>query len=536
MFPHHPATSESGLMYAGIKEAFAPIAPIAILVVIFQFVTGFMKPAMFSYWIAGSLLAGVGLFLFLRGVQLCLSPMGELIGNRFIFMPNMTALVLIVFLIGTLACAADPSVAVLNANVKAATGEHAPAPLLFLLIVTSGIGVLLVAGMMRIVWNTSPAAMLGGLVGLVLILSCVAPKSFVPLALDSGGVATGPLTVPFFLAIGLGFVSNLAGRSASSDGFGLLGIVALGPILGVLLLGLAWGDADTTEPMTLTHVADNAAPAIADDAANHAVGENAKPAIRPGFLGLLRDFLNIGGTTATVLRGIVPLMIIGWFVGVRPSRVSSEYKIRLLKGTVWTLIGLILFLQAVEVGFQPIAEQLGNTLAGIRHGWALVPAGLLLGLAVGLAEPSVHVLGNQVEEVTDGAIPKRLLLILMAGGVALAAALGMTRLVCGFSVLWIVIPGYLLIIALSFLCSRTFASIAYDASTVVTGPMLVTFLLVVAMGAADALEGRDRMTHGFGFVAIVAMVPVLVVMTVGAFNKTREKLRAKKIETTSFSE
>ena len=512
-------------MYASIKEAFGPIAPIAILVVIFQFVIGFMEPGMFSYWITGVILAGIGLFLFLRGVQICLSPMGELIGNRFIFMPNMTVLIIAAFLIGALACAADPSVAVLNANVKAATGEHAPSPLLFLLIVTSGIGVLLVVGILRIVWNIHPATMLACLVGLVLLLSCFAPKSFVPLALDSGGVATGPLTVPFFLAIGLGFVSNLAGRSASSDGFGLLGIVAMGPVLGVLLLGLAWGDAGAAEPATIAHIAEIAAD---DTSVQIASVENVQPAIRPGFLKMLRDFSNIGVTTFTVLRGIVPLMIIGWFVGVRPSRVSSEYKIRLLKGTVWTLIGLIVFLQAVEVGFQPIAEQLGRALAGIWHGWALVPAGLLLGLAVGLAEPSVHVLSNQVEEVTDGAIPKRLLLTLMAGGVALAAALGMTRLVCGMSILWIVIPGYLTIIALSFLCSRTFASIAYDSSTVVTGPMLVTFLLVVAMGAADAIEGRDRMSHGFGFVAIVAMVPILVVMAMGAFTETREKIRAKK--------
>ncbi len=528
-------------MYDSIKEAFAPIAPVAILVVIFQLLTGFMEPGMFSHWIAGSILAGIGLFLFLRGVQICLNPMGELIGNRFIFMPNMTVLVIVVFLIGTLACAADPSVAVLNTNVKAATGEHAPSPLLFLLIVTSGIGVLLVAGIMRIVWNIHPAKMLACLVGLVLILSCVAPKSFVPLALDSGGVATGPLTVPFFLAIGLGFVSNLSGRSASSDGFGLLGIVAMGPILGVLLLGIAWGDGganvNAVEPLpAVAQVADAQIDGTLEKQAPEVKPADAKPAIRPGVWGLILDFLCMGGTAVTVLRGIVPLMVIGWFVGVRPSKVPSEYKTRLLKGTIWTVIGLILVLQAVEAGFQPVAEQLGKTLAGIWHGWALVPAALLLGLAVGLAEPSVHVLGNQVEDVTDGAIPKRLLLTLLASGVALAAALGMVRLVCGLSILWIVIPGYLLIIALSFFCSRTFASIAYDASTVVTGPMLVTFLLVVAMGAADALEERDRMGHGFGFVAIVAMVPILVVMAMGALTELREKLRTKRKNHSAISE
>jgi len=221
------------------------------------------------------------------------------------------------------------------------------------------------------------------------------------------------------------------------------------------------------------------------------------------------------------------LMIIGWFVGVVPSKVSSEYKNRLLKGAFWVLLGLILFLQAVNVGFQPIAQQLGEKLAGIWWGWALVPTGLMLGLSVGLAEPSVHVLCNQVEEVTDGAIPKRLLLALLAGGVAIAAAIGMAKLVLGLSILWIVIPGYLVMIALSCFCSKTFASIAYDASTVVTGPVLVAFLMIVVASAAESL-GRDPLTDGFGFVAIVAMVPVLIVMAVGAFTETREKLRAKK--------
>ena len=516
-------------MYAGLKEAFGPIAPVAILVVVLHWMTGFMEPGMMAYWIVGSLLAGAGLFLFLRGVELCLIPMGELIGNRFLFMPGMAVLCVVAFLIGALACAADPSVVVLNANIKAAMGGNSSSAAIWVfLLVISGIGTLLVVSILRIIWNIHPAQTLGGLVALVLVLSCFVPKTFVSLALDSGGVATGPLTVPFFLAVGLGFVSNMAGRSASTDGFGLLGIVTLGPILGVLLLGLVLGETPESAP-------DAAAQAVAVEPIEQALPDE-EPAARPGFWGVILAFVNMGNTTITVLRGLVPLMIIGWFVGVAPSKVSPEYKNRLLKGTIWTLLGLILFLQAVDVGFQPIAERLGFVLAGIWSGWALVPAGLLLGLSVGLAEPSVHVLCHQVEEVTDGAIPKRLLVTLMASGVAVAGALGMARLVCGLSILWFVIPGYLVIIMLSFFCSKTFASIAYDASTVVTGPVLVAFLLVVTMGAADALDGRNRLTDGFGFVAIVAMVPILVVMAMGAFTEISEKLQAKKNKQLSLPE
>jgi len=511
-------------MINSIKEAFAPIVPIAALVVILHWLTGFMQPGYMAYWLIGSFLAGTGLLFFLRGVDLCLIPMGELIGTRFLFMPSMLVLCIVVFFVGFLACAADPCVAVLNGVVKEVTGEGSGPPALVVMIfVMSGIGVLLLTAILRIIWNIHPALMLGGLVGLTLtvagISELVGAKTFVPLALDSGGVATGPLTVPFFLAIGLGLVSNMAGRSATTDGFGLLGIVVWGPILGVLLLGLAWG---TGEELATS-------PSDAPCAAQGATANEAEPVPPPNLAKTFRKFAKIGETTIGVLKGLVPLLLIGWFVGVVPSKVSSEYKARLLKGAFWSLLGLIIFLQAVNVGFAPVATQLGGTLAGIWSGWALVPAGLLLGLSVGLAEPSVHVLCKQVEEVTDGAIPGRLLLTLMASGVALAGAIGMTKLVLGLSILWIVIPGYIAIITLSYFCSKMFASIAYDASTVVTGPVLVAFLMIVVANAAEPL-GRNPLLDGFGFVAVVAMVPILVVMTMGAIVEQRERAKKRLID------
>ena len=518
-------------MINSIKEAFAPIVPIAVLVAILHWLTGFMQPGYMSYWLVGSFLAGTGLLFFFRGIDLCLIPMGELIGTRFLFMPSMLVLCIIAFFVGFLACAADPCVTVLNGVVKEVTGEGSGPPALVVMIfVMSGIGFLLLTAILRIIWNIHPALMLGGLVGLALTLAVISElvgaKTFVPLSLDSGGVATGPLTVPFFLAIGLGFVSNMAGRSATTDGFGLLGIVVWGPILGVLILGLAWGAGagETTDgrQQTAVELQLAASPNVAQGAADDQ-NELVPP---PSIARVTHDFSSIGETTIGVLKGLVPLLLIGWIVAVVPSKVPSEYKIRLLKGAFWALIGLIIFLQAVNVGFAPVATQLGDALARIWSGWALVPAGLLLGLSVGLAEPSVHVLCKQVEEVTDGAIPGRLLLILMASGVALAGAIGMTKLVLGLSILWIVIPGYIAIIVLSCFCSKMFASIAYDASTVVTGPVLVAFLMIVVANAAEPL-GRNPLIDGFGFVAIVAMVPILVVMAMGAFVEQRNKAKER---------
>ncbi len=239
---------------------------------------------------------------------------------------------------------------------------------------------------------------------------------------------------------------------------------------------------------------------------------------------LLLEFLDMRSTALNVARGVAPLVLVAWLFSLLPwnrrrAPLPPEFFTRALRGAVLVFVGLTLFLQGVVTGFLPVGALLGSTLAKTGDGSLLALVGLFLGLAVCAAEPAVSVLGHQVEEATSGVVPRRLLIIVLCVGVSLATAIGMARLLWGWHILWIVLPGYALIIALSRFCSPMFTGIAYDSSTVVTGPMVSTFLIAVALGAAEALDNRNPMLDGFGLVAVVAMVPILAVMIVGCLHQ-----------------
>ncbi len=223
-----------------MREALASLAPVVVLALVMHLLTGFMTAELLTRWLMGSLFAVNGLFFFLRGVEYCLTPLGNMLGTRLPLSPGLGVLLLIAFAIGLSANVADPSVVVLTNHVDTIATGDSPPPLVVVGAVVAGVGLFLAFALLRIVLNLPAPLVLGTAYALTLVTAFFVPPSFVALALDSGGVATGPLTVPFLLSIGMGFVSVLAGRSASSDGFGVLGLVALGPIVGVMLLGVLW--------------------------------------------------------------------------------------------------------------------------------------------------------------------------------------------------------------------------------------------------------------------------------------------------------
>ncbi len=243
---------------------------------------------------------------------------------------------------------------------------------------------------------------------------------------------------------------------------------------------------------------------------------------------MLLDFVDMRATALQVLRGVLPLLALGWLFTIMPwnrkaAPTPPRFFMRFLRGGVFVFLGLTLFLQGVQQGFLPVGHLLGVFLAGTAKGLPLVPVGLLLGFAICAAEPAVSVLADQVDEATGGAVPRNLIIVALCVGVACATALGMARLIFGWPILWLVLPGYAAIIALSRFCSPTFAGIAYDSSTVVTGPMVSTFLMAVALGAAQTMDNRDPMLDGFGLVALVAMIPIIAVMTIGCVHAVKSK-------------
>ncbi len=240
------------------------------------------------------------------------------------------------------------------------------------------------------------------------------------------------------------------------------------------------------------------------------------------------EFLDLRGVAVEVVRGLLPLLAAGWLFSLLPwnrrrAPTGPGFFARLLRGGALVFVGLTLFLHGINLGFLPVGRELGTLLSHTWEGAALIPFGLLMGLAVCVAEPAVSVLAGQVAYATSGALPRRLLIGALCTGVALATALGMARLLHGWPILWIVAPGYGVAIVLSRWCTASFVGIAYDASTVVTGPMVSAFLMSVALGAAESLEHRDPMLDGFGLVAVVAMVPVISVMLLGCLHSRKVK-------------
>jgi hypothetical protein len=233
----------------------------------------------------------------------------------------------------------------------------------------------------------------------------------------------------------------------------------------------------------------------------------------------------IGHTFLGVIKALLPLLVLFIIFQFSVLKLPRSYVSNLLKGTLLAVVGLALFLQGVSTGFFPAGQSMGEILGAMGAQWLLVPFGLMMGFLATWGEPAVRILGDQVEEASGGSIRKSLVLYAISSSVALFVALGMARIVYGIPLLWIIIPGYLLAIGMLWLSDKRVIAIAFDAGGVATGPMVVTFVLAIAVGIASAIEGRDPIVDGFGLIALVALAPILTIMVFGLI--LRIKLRRK---------
>jgi len=229
----------------------------------------------------------------------------------------------------------------------------------------------------------------------------------------------------------------------------------------------------------------------------------------------LRDFLHFGHVSWEVAQALAPLMLFFLFFQIFYLKLPLRNVLNMFKGLILTLIGLILFLQGVQVGFMPVGQEMGERFGAMEHRWLLIPIGFVLGLVATVAEPAVRILSYEVEKASAGSIREKVILFTLSLGVALFVALGMAKIIYGVPIHWIIVPGYLLALVLMYFSQQTFVAIAFDAGGVATGPMTVTFVLAVALGIASAIEGRDPILDGFGLIALVAMAPILSIMILG---------------------
>ena len=473
-----------------LKEALASVLPITGIVLLLNWTVAPMSWGMLGLFIMGAILLIVGMALFTLGADMAMMPMGEELGSKLARARKLWLLILAAFVLGVFITIAEPDLQVLATQVPGIPN------MTLIIAVALGVGIFLVTALLRIVFQKRLSYMLIGLYAVVLICAVFAPDDYLAVAFDSGGVTTGPVTVPFILALGLGVAAVRAGREAREDSFGLVALSSIGPILAVLLLTTFFNTANTYEP---TEPAVNAT----------------------NFLEVLEAF---GEELPTYMKNVgvalLPIVAVFFLFQWLLLKLSQRAIIRICVGLAYTYIGLTLFLTGVEVGFMPAGDFIGRMIGASAYSWLLVPLGGLMGFFVVMAEPAVHVLNKQVEEITVGSISRNAMLFSLAAGVAASIALSMTRVIYGYSVWWLILPGYGLALLLMFFSPPVFTAVAFDSGGVASGPMTATFLLPFAMGACQALGG-NVLTDAFGIVAMVALTPLITIQILGLSYKRK---------------
>ncbi|MCL2472276.1 MAG: DUF1538 domain-containing protein [Treponema sp.] len=471
-----------------ITEAFASVLPITVIVLVAGVVLVPMPPGTVLLFMSGAALLIVGMGFFTLGVDMAMMPMGEGIGVQLTKSSKIVVILTVSFAIGLIITIAEPDLIVLTEEVSAI-------PSLYLIgAVAVGAGFFLVIAVLRSLFKIRLSALLIVSYALAFALTLFAPGFFIPIAFEAGGITTGPIVVPFILAIGVGLASIRSDKNSQDDSFGLVALVTIGPIIAMLLLGIFYNP-----------------PAMkVDTAAVQEVGTSRD--VVKLFANAIPDyFKKVSLAMGCILVCFIVLQL-----------VSRRYKIRQLLriaiGFLYTLIGLVFFLTGVNVGFIPVGELLGTQLAASSMKWILIPLGTIIGYYLVAAEPAVHVFVKRVEGVSSGAITAKMMKRGLAIGMAAALAITMTRILLGIPVLWILVPGYAVALILTFFVPRIFTGIAFDSGAVCSGPMNAAFLLPLAMGACKGL-GRDLLTFAFGIVAIVAMMPLVVVQIMGLLYK-----------------
>ena len=365
--------------------------------------------------------------------------------------------------------------------------------------VALGVGIFLIIAMLRILFGISLNILLIGFYIVVFLMAMFVPKNFWAVAFDSGGVTTGPMTVPFIMALGVGVSAIRSDRHAGNDSFGLVALCSIGPILAVLVLGLLYPSEAAYTPVEIPEM------------------ENSQEMIMLFVHGLPHY-------AKEVAIALAPIVAFFFLFNAFYIKMPKKPLISISVGLLFTYLGLLLFLTGVNVGFMPVGNYIGKMIGSKEFNWILLPIAMLIGYFIVKAEPAVHVLNKQVEDLTAGSIPARAMELSLSIGVASSLGLAMIRVLTGISVMYFLIPGYVLALGLSFFAPKIFTSIAFDSGGVASGPMTATFLLPFAMGACEAIGGPERIvSDAFGVVAMVAMTPLITIQLLGVEYKFRTR-------------
>ncbi len=475
-----------------LQESLAAVLPILAIVLILSFTIAPLPTSVLMAFLFGAVLLVVGMMFFSLGAELAMSPMGERVGACITKTRRAGIMLTLGFLLGFLITISEPDLQVLANQVQAVPN------MVLIVTVAVGVGLFLCFAMLRMLLSVPLNTMLVGFYIVVFVLAMFVPKDFLAVAFDSGGVTTGPMTVPFIMAMGVGVSAIRSDKHSANDSFGLVALCSIGPILAVLILSLIFHpDGGSYTAVVIPEIGDSAA---------------------------LWQLFFVAFPTYFKEIAVSLLPIAAFFAVFNLVSLHLERKqlIRIGVGLAYTYLGLVIFLTGVNVGFMPAGNYLGSVIAGLSCNWILIPIGMLIGYFIVMAEPAVYVLMRQVEELTDGAIPGSAMKHSLSIGVAVSVGLAMIRVLTGISIFYLLVPGYAVAIVLSFFVPKLFTAIAFDSGGVASGPMATTFLLPFAMGACSAVGG-NIVTDAFGVVAMVAMTPLITIQGLGLIYRLRTK-------------
>lgn len=473
-----------------IKEALKSVLPITVIVLLLCFTITPVSTDILLSFLVGAVLLIIGMGLFTLGADMSMSMIGQRIGAAMTKSRNLPLIIAVSFLIGFIITLAEPDLQVL--------AQQIPQIPVLTVFVAVGVGLFLVIALLRILFKIPLNYLLIGFYVVVFGLSFFVKNDFWAIAFDSGGVTTGPMTVPFIMALGVGVASIRSDKGADNDSFGLVALCSVGPILSVLILGLLYNpDSAVVESIAAVKF------------------ENSRD-----FIGsVLSAFPEYFKDVALSLLPIVLFFVIAQFIALK---LSKRQLTKIFFGFVYTYLGLVLFLTGANTGFMAAGSMIGQMIASTNYNWIIIPIAMIIGYFIVMAEPAVYILNKQVNEITDGAVPQKMLLFSLSIGVSVSVGLAMLRILTGWSIMWFMLIGYSIAIILSFFVPKMFTSIAFDSGGVASGPMTAAFLLPLAKGACEAVGG-NMMTDAFGVVAMVAMTPLITIQVLGLYFKLKQR-------------
>lgn len=478
------------------NEVIKTLLPVVILVILLTLTVVQVEGDIIGRFFIGSAMLLVGLSIFLWGIDLSMNAIGELMAGELATSKHLAKILILGFLLGFLVTVAEPDLLILGLQIETASG-HSMNALFIVYVVSIGVGLTVSLGILRLLnekmrFNTFMAL----IYSVIFILAIFVSEEFLAIAFDASGATTGALTTPFALALTYGLSTIKGGKRAEENAFGLVGVMSAGPILSVLLLSIITGH---------KHIYSAPDPFV----------------IETGIIAPILRLLPV--TFKESLIALLPITALFVIFDIFKFKVGAKRLLSIFGGLLLTLSGLVIFLTGVNSGFLDMGRIIGMQVAAFDHRF-LILVGFLLGMIVVLMEPAVHVLGEQIQEVTAGHIPIRLIRITLSLGVALSIALSMVRIVFPSVHLWyFLIPGFIAAVIFSFFSDPVFVGIAYDAGGVASGPMTATFVLAFAQGAASMIPTADVMRDGFGVIAMVAMAPVLSLNILGTYFAHKRK-------------